>query len=129
GHGALTIALKNPGRYHSASAFAPICSPLRCPWGEKALGNYLGSDRDLWRQYDTTELLKTADQHLPVLVDQGDEDNFLQEQLKTELLVAAAQAANYPMNIRMQPGYDHSYYFIASFIGEHIEFHARHLNR
>ncbi len=89
GHGALTIALKNPGRYRSVTAFAPICSPLNCPWGEKALGNYLGEDREAWTQYDTTELVRAAEQHLPVLVDQGDADNFLAEQLKMELLVQA----------------------------------------
>ncbi|MGS2724708.1 S-formylglutathione hydrolase [Porticoccus sp. GXU_MW_L64] len=127
GHGALTIALKNPGRFTSVSAFAPICSPLRCPWGEKALGNYLGNNRDDWQRYDTTALLANASERLPTRVDQGDADNFLEEQLKTELLVDAAKAADYPMDIRMQPGYDHSYYFIASFIGEHVAFHARHL--
>ncbi len=128
GHGALTIALKNPGRYRSASAFAPICSPLNCPWGHKALGNYIGDDRQAWKQYDTTELVKVADRQLPVLVDQGDEDNFLAEQLKTELLEQASSDAKYPMTIRMQAGYDHSYFFIASFIGEHIAFHRQHLN-
>lgn len=127
GHGALTIALKNPGRYRSISAFAPICSPLNCPWGEKALGNYIGADRAAWKQYDTTELLRTAQQQLPVLVDQGDADNFLAVQLKTELLEQACAQASYPMTIRMQAGYDHSYFFIASFIGEHIEFHCKYL--
>jgi S-formylglutathione hydrolase len=127
GHGALTIALKNPDRYRSASAFAPICSPLNCPWGEKALGNYIGSDKETWKQYDTTELVGMAERHLPILVDQGEADNFLTEQLKTELLEQASTAANYPMTIRRQAGYDHSYFFIASFIGEHIEFHMRHL--
>ncbi len=124
GHGALTIALKNPGRFRSVTAFAPICSPLRCPWGEKALGNYLGPDRDRWRQYDTTALLAAADERLPVLVDQGDADNFLAEQLRTPLLEQACREAGYPMTIRMQAGYDHSYFFIASFIGEHLAFHA-----
>jgi S-formylglutathione hydrolase len=124
GHGALTIALKNPGRFRSVTAFAPICSPLRCPWGEKALGNYLGPDRDAWRQYDTTALLAGAGEQLPVLVDQGDADNFLAEQLKTPLLEQACREAAYPMTIRMQAGYDHSYFFIASFIGEHLAFHA-----
>lgn len=127
GHGALTIALKNPDQYQSASAFAPICSPLNCPWGNKALNLYLGDNQEAWKQYDSTELIKSSapSQHLPVLIDQGDQDNFLQAQLKTELLDAACQSVNYPMTIRMQPGYDHSYYFIASFIGEHIKFHAR----
>ena len=127
GHGALTIALKNPERFKSVSAFSPICSPLNCPWGDKVLSNYLGDDRQLWAQYDTVELIKQAKQHLPVLVDQGDADNFLAEQLKTELLVGAGQVADYPMQIRMQPDYDHSYFFIATFIGQHIAFHARAL--
>lgn len=127
GHGTLTIALKNPGRFSSVSAFAPICSPLNCPWGEKALGNYLGHDREAWKQYDTTELVRGAEQHLPVLVDQGAADNFLAEQLKTELLEKACADAGYPMTIRRQAGYDHSYFFIATFIGEHIAFHSRYL--
>jgi len=127
GHGALTIALKNPERFRSVSAFAPICSPIRCPWGEKALGNYLGTDREMWKQYDTTELLRTAQRQLPALVDQGDADNFLESQLKTELLEKACAEASYPMTIRMQEGYDHSYFFIATFIGEHIEFHSAYL--
>ena len=126
GHGALTIALKNPDRYQSVSAFAPICSPINCPWGEKALGHYIGENRQEWKQYDSTELIKVAEQHLPVLVDQGDADDFLKQQLKTELLIQASRKARYPMEIRLQPGYDHSYFFIASFIGEHIRFHAQH---
>ena len=127
GHGALTIALKSPDRYRSASAFAPICSPLHCPWGEKALGYYLGDDRETWKQYDTTELVRAAQRQLPVLVDQGDADNFLAAQLKTELLEKACAESSYPMTIRLQAGYDHSYFFIASFIGEHIGFHMQHL--
>jgi S-formylglutathione hydrolase len=127
GHGALTIALKNPERFHSVSAFAPICSPLNCPWGEKALGNYIGDDRETWKQYDTTELVRGAKRHLPVLVDQGEADNFLTQQLKPELLEQACADARYPMTLRRQAGYDHSYFFIASFIGEHIEFHSKHL--
>lgn len=127
GHGALTIALKNPGRFRSVSAFSPISSPLNCPWGEKALGNYLGDNRDYWAQYDTTVLLGKAKERLPMLVDQGDADNFLQEQLKPELLLEASRAADYPLELRMQPGYDHSYFFIASFIGDHIAFHAGNL--
>jgi S-formylglutathione hydrolase len=128
GHGALTIALKNPGRFRSVSAFSPICAPMRCPWGEKALGNYLGDDRDTWRSYDTTELVCEAQERLPVLIDLGTADDFLEEQLRTPLLEEARQSANYPMTIRMQPGYDHSYFFIASFVGEHVAFHASHLN-
>jgi S-formylglutathione hydrolase len=127
GHGALTIALNNPHRYRSVSAFAPICSPLNCPWGEKALGNYIGDDRAAWQQYDTTALVRSATGHLPVLIDQGDADNFLDSQLKPQLLEKACAEASYPMTIRRQAGYDHSYFFIASFIGEHIEFHGRHL--
>jgi S-formylglutathione hydrolase len=127
GHGAMTIALKNPARFRSVSAFAPISSPLACPWGEKALGNYLGEDRAKWAQYDTTELVRVAQQHLPVLVDQGTADNFLVPQLKTELLLQACAHSSYPMTIRMQAGYDHSYFFIASFIGEHIAFHMQYL--
>ncbi len=129
GHGALTIALKNPGNYRSVSAFSPICSPIHCPWGQKALGNYIGADRENWKQYDTCELLRQATERLPVLVDQGEADDFLQEQLKTELLAQASAEADYPVSIRMQPGYDHSYFFIASFIGEHIRFHADQLNQ
>jgi S-formylglutathione hydrolase len=129
GHGALTIALKNPDRFRSVSAFSPICSPMRCPWGEKALGGYLGADRETWRQYDATQLLAQAGdtEHLPILVDQGEADDFLAEQLQPELLQRASAEAGYPVTIRMQPGYDHSYYFIATFIGEHLAFHARHL--
>ena len=127
GHGALSIALNNPGQFKSVSAFSPICSPLNCPWGDKTLGNYLGSNRDSWAQYDTVALVGQATEHLPVLVDQGEADNFLEEQLKTPLLIEAAKQAGYPMDIRLQPDYDHSYFFIATFIGEHIRFHVRAL--
>lgn len=127
GHGALSIALKNPQRYRSASAFAPVCSPMRCPWGEKALGAYLGHDRDDWQQYDSCELIKQASHHLPILVDQGKADDFLDAQLKPHLLADAAQQAGYPLDIRYRPGYDHSYFFISSFIGDHLRFHAQHL--
>ncbi|KJS09744.1 MAG: S-formylglutathione hydrolase [Gammaproteobacteria bacterium BRH_c0] len=129
GHGALTIALKNPGRFRSVSAFAPISSPIRCPWGEKALAGYLGDDRDRWRQYDSTELIRQTQEQLPMLVDQGEGDGFLSEQLKPELLEAACRAAGYPITLRRQPGYDHSYFFIATFIADHIRFHAEHLHR
>ena len=127
GHGALVLALRNPGRFGSVTAFAPICSPMNCPWGEKALGGYLGPDRETWRQYDSTVLLAASSERLPVLVDQGDADNFLAEQLQIHLLEQACVAADYPMTIRLQPGYDHSYFFIASFIGEHLAFHAERL--
>lgn len=129
GHGALTIALKNPGKFKSVSAFSPICAPTQCPWGEKALGNYLGPDKQTWQDYDTVALVAKAkaSEHVPVLVDQGDADDFLVAQLKTPLLVEAASKAAYPMDIRMQEGFDHSYFFIASFMGEHIKFHAENL--
>ncbi|SMF52675.1 S-formylglutathione hydrolase [Alteromonadaceae bacterium Bs31] len=127
GHGALSIALKNPGVYTSVSAFSPIVSPSQCPWGEKAYTGYLGEDRKAWAQYDACLLLPKAKEKLPVLVDQGSADDFLYEQLNTHLLFDASEQSSYPMTIRMQPGYDHSYFFIASFIGEHIRFHASHL--
>lgn len=127
GHGALVIALRNPDRYRSASAFAPISSPMRCPWGEKALSHYLGEDRDSWHQYDATELLLKAKEHLPLLVDQGTADDFLEEQLKPQYLEQAVAATGYPLELRHQAGYDHSYFFIASFIEQHIRFHALYL--
>ena len=127
GHGALTIALKNPHQFKSVSAFSPIVSPLNCPWGEKALGNYIGDDKTEWAQYDTCDLVSKAQTQIPILVDQGTADNFLEEQLKTDLLIEAAEQASYPMEIRYQDGYDHSYFFIASFIQEHLRFHAKHL--
>ncbi|WP_439106054.1 S-formylglutathione hydrolase [Congregibacter sp.] len=126
GHGALTVALKNPQRYKSVSAFAPICAPLQCPWGEKAFSAYLGDDRALWAAHDSCELIRAATQHVPLLVDQGSGDNFLTEQLKTPLLEAACTQSAYAATIRMQEGYDHSYFFIASFMDEHIAFHAQH---
>lgn len=124
GHGALTIAFKNPEQYKSVSAFAPICSPLRCPWGEKALTGYLGENRETWKDYDATELCKSTNWRQPVLVDQGTGDDFLEEQLKPALLSEACSAAAIPLTLRMQEGYDHSYYFMASFIGDHIAHHA-----
>ncbi len=127
GHGALTIALRNPGRFRSASAFAPIVSPLNCPWGEKALGGYLGADRAGWREYDACALIEDGARLPDLLVDQGEADNFLHDQLKTGLLVQACQKAGQPATIRMQPGYDHSYYFISSFMAEHVGWHAERL--
>ena len=128
GHGALTIALRNPGRYRSVSAFSPIVAPSQVPWGEKAFGAYLGDDRKAWAQHDAVELVKTAQEKLPLLVDQGDADEFLDAQLRPQLLQEACAAAGHPLTLRMQPGYDHSYYFIASFIGDHIAHHAAALN-
>ena len=127
GHGALTLALKNPGRWRSVSAFAPISSPMRCPWGEKALGGYLGPDRSAWRRYDATALLEDGARLPEVLVDQGDADPFLQPQLKPELLEVACAKAGVPLTLRLQPGYDHSYYFIASFMEDHLRWHAQRL--
>ncbi|RHW19726.1 S-formylglutathione hydrolase [Pseudomonas jilinensis] len=127
GHGALICALKNPGRYLSVSAFAPISNPSNCPWGHKALGNYLGADREAWKAWDACELIATAEQQLPLLIDQGEDDSFLLEQLKPEALVQAASKAGHPLTLRRQPGYDHSYYFIASFIDDHLRHHARAL--
>ncbi|MGB7654732.1 MAG: S-formylglutathione hydrolase [Novosphingobium sp.] len=127
GHGALTIALRNPGRFKSVSAFAPIVSPMNCPWGEKALGGYLGADQAAWRQYDACALIEDGARLPDLLIDQGEADNFLHEQLKTGLLVMAARKAGIPATVRMQPGYDHSYYFISSFMADHIGWHAERL--
>jgi S-formylglutathione hydrolase len=125
GHGALTIALKNPGRFKSVSAFAPIVAPTRCPWGHKALGGYLGDDKAAWPAHDACELIADAPERLPLLVDQGGADGFLEEQLKPELLEEACAAAGHPLVLRVQPGYDHSYYFIATFMGDHVRHHAK----
>jgi S-formylglutathione hydrolase len=128
GHGALTIALKNPDRYRSASAFAPIASPMRCPWGEKALTGYLGADRAGWRDYDTTALIEDRGwRGPPLLVDQGTSDPFLERQLRPDLLRGACSAAGVALDLRLRDGYDHSYFFIATFIEDHLRFHARHL--
>ena len=127
GHGALTVALRNPDRFRSVSAFAPIVSPLNCPWGEKALTGYLGPDRATWRAYDACALIEDGKRVPEILVDQGDADQFLTEQLKPELLVNACGEAGIDLTLRMQPGYDHSYYFIATFIADHIAWHAERL--
>jgi len=128
GHGALTIALKNPGTYKSVSAFAPICSAMRCPWGEKALTGYLGSDRALWPDYDASALVESRGWKGPtLLVDQGTSDQFLESQLKPALLREACRRAGVSLDLRLQEGYDHSYFFIASFIEDHLRFHARNL--
>jgi S-formylglutathione hydrolase len=128
GHGALVVAMRNPERYSSMSAFSPISNPINCPWGEKALTAYLGSDKANWREYDASELMREATQFVPAKVDQGEGDNFLVEQLKPETLIAAAQVTNYPLQLDLHEGYDHSYYFISSFIEDHLRFHANHLN-
>ena len=124
GHGALICALKNPGRYRSVSAFAPISNPMDCPWGQKAFSRYLGEERARWREWDACALIAEAGERLPILVDQGESDDFLSEQLKPEALETAARAAGHPLTLRRQPDYDHSYYFIASFIEDHLRHHA-----
>ena len=127
GHGALTTALRNPDRFKSVSAFAPIVSPMNCLWGHKALGGYLGDDRAAWRQYDATALIEDGARLPDILVDQGMADNFLTDQLKPELLEAACATAKQPLTLRMQPGYDHSYYFISTFMADHLAWHAQRL--
>jgi S-formylglutathione hydrolase len=129
GHGALMIALRNPGRYVSVSAFSPICAPSQVAWGEKAFSNYLGNDRSAWAAYDTTALIATAKERLPLLIEQGAADEFLHTQLRPDLLQAACGKHQHPLTLNMREGYDHSYYFVASFIGEHVAYHARHLMR
>jgi S-formylglutathione hydrolase len=132
GHGALTLALRHPELFRSVSAFAPIASPMRCPWGEKAFTAYLGTDRTEWASHDAARLIEAgaARGHFDdILIDQGDADTFLVEQLKPELLVAAGKAAGQAISLRMQPGYDHSYFFMASFIADHVAFHAERLKR
>jgi len=124
GHGALATALRNPGRYRSVSAFSPIVAPSQVPWGQKAFTAYLGADRSRWKTWDATELVAGAAERLPLLVDQGEADEFLGSQLRPHLLQAACEAAGHPVTLRMQPGYDHSYYFIASFIADHVAHHA-----
>jgi S-formylglutathione hydrolase len=125
GHGALVSAFRNPERYRSVSAFAPISAPSRCPWGEKAFTGYLGPDREAWRRYDACELAAASGWQAPILVDQGTADPFLEEQLKPELLREACERAGLRLELRYREGYDHSYYFIATFMGDHIAHHAR----
>jgi S-formylglutathione hydrolase len=127
GHGALTIALRNAGRFRSVSAFSPIVSPLHCSWGEKALTGYLGDDRAAWRAYDACALIDDGARVPDILVDQGDADQFLADQLKPELLADACHRAGIDLTLRMQPGYDHSYYFISTFMADHIAWHAKRL--
>jgi S-formylglutathione hydrolase len=129
GHGALTVSLRNPGRFRSTSAFAPIVSPMNCPWGEKALTGYIGDDRSAWREYDACALIEDGARLPDLLVDQGRADNFLDEQLKTHLLDEACRKADIPATIRMQEGYDHSYFFVSSFIDDHIAWHAERLKK
>lgn len=132
GHGALTLALNHPDLFRSVSAFAPISSPTRCAWGQKAFTAYLGEDRAAWDRYDAVSLIKAGAAkgvYDDILIDQGDADGFLADQLKPHLLTAAAEAAGQKVTLRMQPGYDHSYFFMATFIADHVAFHARRLRR
>ncbi len=128
GHGALVVGMRNPSRFKSISAFAPIVSPLNCPWGQKAFNGYLGADASTWKEYDSCELVRALNPRTPLLVDVGDADNFLAEQLKPHLLREACEQNGVTLNLRMQSGYDHSYFFVSSFIGDHIQFHARQLS-
>jgi S-formylglutathione hydrolase len=127
GHGALICYLKNPGKYQSVSAFAPICNPSNCSWGQKAFSNYLGEDRNLWADYDASLLIGDAREKLPLLIDQGSDDEWFSEQLKTGALEQACIASHYPLELRMQEGYDHGYYFVATFIEDHLRHHAKAL--
>jgi S-formylglutathione hydrolase len=129
GHGALTIALRNPGRLRSCSAFAPIVAPAQVPWGRKALSGYLGPDPHRWRGHDAVALIQDGASLPDLLIDQGEADAFLDEQLRPQLLAEACRAAGIPLTLRMQPGYDHSYYFIASFMDDHLRWHAERLTR
>jgi len=134
GHGALTVGLRNPQRFRSVSAFSPIASPMHCAWGQKALRGYLGSeqlgdDQSTWQAYDACELLKSHRPASPLLVDIGDADSFLVEQLKPDLLKEACAQHNVQLDLRLQSGYDHSYFFVSSFIGDHLRFHAQQLRR
>jgi S-formylglutathione hydrolase len=129
GHGALTIALRHPHRFKSVSAFAPIVAPLHCPWGDKALSGYLGDDRADWRRYDACALIEDGARLPEILIDQGTADNFLESQLKPHLFVRACDDAGIALTLRMQAGYDHSYYFIASFMADHLRWHSERLNR
>jgi S-formylglutathione hydrolase len=128
GHGALTMALRSPEKFRSVSAFSPICSPINSPWGEKALGGYLGADQSTWRQYDACALINDGARFSAILVDQGTDDNFLNEQLKPGLLESACSNAGIDLTLRMQPGFDHSYYFIASFMEDHLRWHSDRLH-
>jgi S-formylglutathione hydrolase len=127
GHGALTVGLRHPERFKAVSAFAPIVAPGQVPWGVKALSGYLGEDCSVWRRHDAVALIEDGARVPALLVDQGDADQFLAEQLRPELLQAACDAAGIDLTLRMQPGYDHSYYFISTFIADHLKWHARRL--
>lgn len=127
GHGALICALKNPQQYRSVSAFAPIAAPMQCPWGQKAFTTYLGTDQESWRAYDASQLVQTTQLDYPILIDQGTADSFLEQQLMPQVFEQACQQAGQPLTLRYQTGYDHSYYFISSFIEDHLRYHTERL--
>jgi S-formylglutathione hydrolase len=127
GHGALICAFKNSSMYHSVSAFSPICNPINCSWGEGCFSNYLGEDKESWKAYDATELVKSGTKPLPLLIDHGLNDEFLADQLYPQNLQKACEEKHFPIILRMHEGYDHSYHFIATFIGEHLKFHSQYL--
>ena len=129
GHGALTLALKYPHNFRSVSAFAPICAPSQCPWGKKAFTAYFGENKEDWLKHDANELMKTSSLNIPMLIDQGSEDEFLEKELNFKKFEVTCSSKNYPSTFRMQKGYDHSYFFIASFIEDHIRFHAKELSK
>ena len=128
GHGAIVLALRQPGRYASVSAFAPIVNPSTSPWGQKALSGYLGDDQQTWAEYDAYALVKKGESKQPLFIDQGDADNYLNEQLHPELLEQICHQRQHPLVLRRQEGYDHSYFFVATFIDEHLRYHAQHLS-
>ena len=128
GHGALTLAFKYPERFRSVSAFSPICAPSQCPWGEKAFSHYLGEDREVWKKHDVNELIQTATLDIPLLIDQGSEDPFLEKELNFELFIKTCKRENQKLKARLQHGYDHSYNFISTFMNEHIQHHSQALS-
>ena len=127
GHGALTLALKNPGHFRSVSAFSPICAPSKCQWGEKIFANYLGENREVWKKHDANELIKNSTLEIPLLIDQGGDDPFLEKELNFELFRKTCEKRNQKLTARLQSGYDHSYYFIATFMEDHIQHHSKAL--
>ena len=128
GHGAIVLALRQPGRYASVSAFAPIVNPSTSPWGQKAFSGYLGDDQQTWAEYDAYALVKKGESKQPLFIDQGDADNYLNDQLRPELLEQICHQRQHPLVLRRQEGYDHSYFFVATFIDEHLRYHAQHLS-
>ena len=127
GHGALTLALKHPGLFRSVSAFAPICAPSQCPWGQKAFTEYLGDDKMEWLKHDANQMMKNTNMKTPMLIEQGSADEFLERELNFELFRETCSNRNYPATFHIREGYDHSYYFIATFIGDHLRFHSEQL--